>query len=217
MSLHFSLVTSEILAIFAVSMDTYKTISGVGEGLYKEKGSKFISYAYHVEHESQVKEIMEGIKKQYYDARHHCYAWRVGYYGDATRANDDGEPSSTAGRPILGQIVSRDLTNVLVVVVRYFGGTKLGVSGLIQAYKDAASDALSNVEVIECTIDSTLKIRFEYVLMNSVMGIIKDLQPRIVEQGFDNDCTMTLSIRNSKIEMLVSKLDKIIGLQIIKY
>lgn len=195
-------------------MDTYKTIETNGEGTYKEKGSKFLSFAYHIEHESEVKEIVDKLKKQFYDARHHCYAWRIGYKGEATRTVDDGEPSSTAGRPILGQMLSYNVTNILIVVVRYFGGTKLGVSGLIQAYKDAAQDAINNSEIAERTIDSSVTIRFEYVLMNSVMGIIKDLSPNILEQQFDNDCKMTLSIRNSEFERLVAKLDKVIGVEI---
>ena len=195
-------------------MDTYKTIETNGEGTYKEKGSKFLSFAYHIEHESEVKEIVERLKKQFYDARHHCYAWRIGYKGEATRTVDDGEPSSTAGRPILGQMLSYNVTNILIVVVRYFGGTKLGVSGLIQAYKDAAQDAINNSEIVERTIDSSVTIRFEYVLMNSVMGIIKDLSPNILEQQFDNDCKMILSIRNSEFERLVAKLDKVIGVEI---
>lgn len=195
--------------------DTYKTIISTSEGWYKDKGSKFLAFAYHVEKESEVKEIIEELKKQFYDARHHCYAWRMGYDGAHTRANDDGEPSSTAGRPILGQIISRDLTNILVVVVRYFGGTKLGVSGLIQAYKESANEALEVAEIEERTIDSEVTINFEYVLMNSVMGVIKDMSPRIVEQIFDNDCKMVLSIRNSEFEQLVAKLDNIRGLRII--
>lgn len=203
--------------IFVVgNMDTYKTIASTTEGLYKEKGSKFISFAFHVEREEEVKETMERLKKEYYDARHHCYAWRMGTSGEATRVVDDGEPSSTAGRPILGQILSRELTFVLVVVIRYFGGTKLGVSGLIQAYKEAASDALLQAEIVERTIDSEVKIRFEYVLMNGVMSIIKEFSPAILEQEFDNDCVMKLSIRNKEYGAMVSKLEKITGVQIIE-
>lgn len=196
-------------------MDTYKTISTQTEGLYKEKGSKFISFAFHVESEEEVKEIIERLKKEYYDARHHCYAWRMGNRGEHTRSVDDGEPSSTAGRPILGQILSHELTYILIVVIRYFGGTKLGVSGLIQAYKEAASDALREAEIVERTIDSAVKIRFDYLLMNSVMSVIKEFSPNILEQHFDNDCTMELSIRNREYDSMVSKLEKIIGLQII--
>lgn len=197
-------------------MDTYKTITSTVEGLYKEKGSKFISFAFHVESEADVKEIVDRLKKEYYNARHHCYAWRLGYRGEHTRANDDGEPSSTAGRPILGHILSNELTNILIVVIRYFGGTKLGVSGLIQAYKEAASDALISAEIVERTIDKEVTVRFEYVLMNSVMSIIKELSPNILEQQFDNDCIMRLSIRGGEYDILISKLEKIIGLQIIE-
>ncbi len=196
-------------------MDVYNTIDEIGEGIYKDKGSKFLAYAYHVESEEQVKEIIADLKRRYYDARHHCYAWRMGYFGEHTRANDDGEPSSTAGRPILGQILSRELTNTLVVVVRYFGGTKLGVSGLIQAYKESAALALDAVTIVERLIESSLVISFEYHLMNSVMGVIKELSPRIVEQSFDNNCIMHLSIRNGDYEALRMKMDKIMGLQII--
>lgn len=197
-------------------MDTYKTITSSTEGLYKEKGSKFISLSFHVENETDIKEIVDRLKKEYYDARHHCYAWRLGYHGEHTRAVDDGEPSSTAGRPILGQILSNELTNTLIVVIRYFGGTKLGVSGLIRAYKEAASDALSGALIEERTIDKELTIRFEYVLMNSVMSIIKELSPNILEQQFDNDCVMRLSIRGGEYDILTSRLEKIIGLQITK-
>lgn len=197
-------------------MDTYKTIVGRAEGLYKEKGSKFISFAIHVESESEIKEIVDTLKKEFYDARHHCYAWRMGYKGEHTRCNDDGEPSSTAGKPILGQMLSAEVTNVLIVVIRYFGGTKLGVSGLIQAYKEAAADALSNAEITERTIDSEVKIVFEYVVMNSVMSVVKEMSPNILEQVFDNNCIMRLSIRNSEFDILVSKLDKILGVSVEK-
>lgn len=195
-------------------MDTYKTIEKTSEGIYKEKGSRFLSFAYHVESESQIKDIIFKLKKEFYDARHHCYAWRLGDKGLSTRANDDGEPSSTAGKPILGQFLSFEITYVLVVVIRYFGGTELGVSGLIRAYKEATFDAISNSEIVERTIDSGVTIRFEYVLLNKVMNIIKDLSPNILEQHFDNDCKMILSIRNSKYDILVSKLEKIIGVQV---
>lgn len=198
-----------------VNMDTYKTISTTSEGLYKEKGSKFISLAFHIESEEEVKEIMDRLKREYYDARHHCYAWRIGNRGESVRSVDDGEPSSTAGRPILGQILSHELTYTLIVVIRYFGGTKLGVSGLIQAYKEAARDALVTAEIVERTIDSVVKIRFDYLLMNSVMSVIKEFSPDILEQHFDNDCTMQLSIRNREYNSMVEKLEKIIGLQII--
>ncbi len=191
--------------------DTYKTILEPSEALYKEKSSKFLIYAYHVESEEQVKEYLEPLRKLHYDATHHCYAWRIGFRGEKFRANDDGEPSSTAGKPILGQLISHDVTNCLIVVVRYFGGTKLGVSGLIEAYRDSAALVLEEAEIVELTIDVALKIEFSYLSMNSVMRIIKEEQPRIVSQEFDNLCSMRLNIRESKSEILISKLEKVEG------
>ncbi|MFI3279736.1 MAG: YigZ family protein [Rikenellaceae bacterium] len=191
--------------------DTYKTILEPAEILYKEKSSKFLTYAYHVESEEEVKEYLEPLRKLHYDATHHCYAWRIGFKGEKFRANDDGEPSSTAGKPILGQLISREVTNCLIVVVRYFGGTKLGVSGLIEAYRDSAALVIDEAEVVELTIDVTVKIDFSYMSMNSVMKIIKDEQPKIIEQLFDNLCTMRLAIRESKSETLISKLKKVEG------
>ncbi len=191
--------------------DTYKTILEPAEILYKEKSSKFLTYAYHVESEEEVKEYLDPLRKLHYDATHHCYAWRIGFKGEKFRANDDGEPSSTAGKPILGQLISREVTNCLIVVVRYFGGTKLGVSGLIEAYRDSAALVIDEAEVVELTIDVTVKIDFSYMSMNSVMKIIKDEQPKIIEQLFDNLCTMRLAIRESKSETLISKLKKVEG------
>ncbi len=191
--------------------DTYKTILEPAEILYKEKSSKFLTYAYHVEREEEVKEYLDPLRKLHYDATHHCYAWRIGFKGEKFRANDDGEPSSTAGKPILGQLISREVTNCLIVVVRYFGGTKLGVSGLIEAYRDSAALVIDEAEVVELTIDVTVKIDFSYMSMNSVMKIIKDEQPKIIEQLFDNLCTMRLAIRASKSETLISKLKKVEG------
>lgn len=194
--------------------DTYKTILAQSEGLYKEKGSKFIAYAYPIRHEDEAKGIVQNIKKEYYDARHHCYAYRIGPQGEKFRMNDDGEPSSTAGRPIYGQLLSFDVTNILVVVVRYFGGTKLGVSGLINAYQSATSDALSNASIVEKTIDVTYNIQFGYANINEVMKVVKDVQPNIEEQTFDNSCTMRLSIRKCNAEMLENRLGKVEGLSI---
>jgi len=172
--------------------DLYKTIKAPAEGIYKEKGSKFLSYAYPAKHESFIKEQLGIIKKQYHDARHYCYAWRLGAEKTLYRVNDDGEPSGTAGKPIFGQIVSRDLTDILVIVVRYFGGTKLGVGGLIQAYRAAASDALNNSTIIECRVFDILKLEFAYDQMNSVMKIIKDKQLEFEDQNFDMDCSLIL-------------------------
>ncbi len=191
--------------------DTYKTILSNAEALYKEKSSKFLIYAYHVESEEEVKEILDPLRKLHYDATHHCYAWRIGFRGEKFRANDDGEPSSTAGKPILGQLISHDVTNCLIVVVRYFGGTKLGVSGLIEAYRDSAALVLQEADIVELTIDVTVDIDFSYLSMNSVMRIVKEEQPKIVSQEFDNLCRMRLAIRESKSEILISKLNKVEG------
>ncbi len=191
--------------------DSYFTIVGEAEILYKEKGSKFITYAYHVGSEEQITPLLEALRKRHYDATHHCYAWRLGARGERFRANDDGEPSSTAGKPILGQMVSREITNCLIVVVRYFGGTKLGVSGLIEAYRDSAAEVLTACEVVERTVDMVLRIEFSYVSMNGVMKIVKDLQPKIVSQVFDNLCVMELSIRRSMGDQLLARLSKVEG------
>ncbi len=194
-----------------MTTDTYKTISAPAESLYKEKSSKFLIYAYPVVNEEQIREHLEVLRKEHYNATHHCYAWRLGFRGEKFRANDDGEPSSTAGKPILGQLLSSDVTNCLIVVVRYFGGTKLGVSGLIEAYRDSAALVISEADVVELTIDTTVEIDFSYMVMNSVMRIVKDEQPRIVEQCFDNLCRMKLAIRESKAEIMISKLNKVEG------
>lgn len=195
--------------------DIYKTIATPTEGIYKEKGSKFLAYAYPVRSEEEVKEYVQALKKEYFNARHHCYAYRIGGHGENFRANDDGEPSGTAGKPILGQLLSNKLTNVLVVVVRYFGGIKLGTSGLIVAYRTATADAIANAEIIEQTINQQLEISFGYTVMNDVMRIIKEEQPDIISQQFDMTCRMELSIRISKAEQLKDRLQKVDGLEII--
>lgn len=194
--------------------DTYKTIEQKAEGLYKEKGSKFIAYAYPIAAEDEAKEIVQGLKKEFYDARHHCYAYRIGHKGESFRMNDDGEPSSTAGRPIYGQLLSYDVTNILVVVVRYFGGTKLGVSGLINAYQSATSDVLQNASIVEKTVDITFTAQFGYAMLNDVMKVIKDEQPKVEQQSFDNSCTVRMSIRKSRAEVLEAKLSNIEGLSL---
>ncbi len=191
--------------------DSYLTISAPAECAMRERSSKFLSYAYPVKSEEQIKEILDTLHKQYYDATHHCYAWRLGPNGEHFRANDDGEPSGTAGKPILGQLVSKEITDCLVVVVRYFGGTKLGVSGLIQAYREAAADVLDQADIIELTVDTVVRVDFSYMVMNDVMRIIKDESPKVVEQSFDNLCTITLVIRKSKAEQLLGKLSKVSG------
>ena len=194
--------------------DTYYTLGGEAEALYKEKGSKFLTYAYPVRSEAEIKEHLDARRKRYYDATHHCYAWRLGPKGESFRANDDGEPSSTAGRPILGQLLSKEVTYALIVVVRYFGGTKLGVPGLIEAYKTSAALVLENAVIEQRTVDIGTKIRFSYLAMNDVMRIVKEMQPRIIDQQFDNLCTMTLSIRQSRAEQLLERLSKVEGLEI---
>ncbi len=194
-----------------MASDTYKTILAPAEIIFKEKSSKFLTYAYHVEDEEQIKTHLDELRKRHYDATHHCYAWRLGFRGEKFRANDDGEPSSTAGKPILGQLVSHEVTNCLIVVVRYFGGTKLGVSGLIEAYRDSSAEVLSEADIVELTIDVRVHIEFSYMVMNSVMRIIKEEQPRIAEQVFDNLCSMDLLIRESQAEIMISKLNKVEG------
>ena len=191
--------------------DSYLTIAEPAEAIYKERSSKFLTYAYPVERESEIKELLDALRKQYYDATHHCYAYRLGAHGEMFRANDDGEPSGTAGKPILGQLLSANITNCLVVVVRYFGGTKLGVSGLIQAYKESTADVIAVSKIIEKTVDRVVKIDFDYTSMNGVMRIVKEMNPRIDEQVFDNICKMSLRIRESEAEILTAKLSKVEG------
>ena len=191
--------------------DSYLTIEGNAEAIFKEKSSKFLCYAYHIESEEEVSAHLEVLHKRYYDATHHCYAWRLGPFGERFRANDDGEPSSTAGKPILGQLLSREITNCLIVVVRYFGGTKLGVPGLIAAYKESAAAVLDEAIIVERTVDTRAKIDFSYMAMNEVMRIIKEEQPKIEEQIFDNLCSMTISVRNSRAEVVLGRLRKVEG------
>jgi len=190
-------------------MDTFKTISGVSKGLFSEKKSKFISFAIPVQNVDEIKEEVQNYRKEYYDARHVCWAYMLGAERKEFRANDDGEPSGTAGKPILGQINSNELTDILVIVIRYFGGIKLGTSGLIMAYKEAAIEALRNAEIIEKTVDFDISFQFEYPFMNDVMKIVKDLNPDILEQTYDMDCSMTLRIRKSLFEQLSSRLEKV--------
>ena len=191
-------------------IDEYKTITDkVGEGYYTEKRSKFLAFAHHVTAVDEVKEIVAGYRKKYYDARHWCYAYMLGPEKADYRVNDDGEPSSTAGKPILGQIVKADLTDVLIVVIRYFGGVKLGTSGLIVAYREAALDALAHSEEVTRQVEELVTYDFTYPMMNDVMRIVKDMNPRIIDQQFDNTCTIKLSIRKSEAEKLRTRLKKL--------
>jgi uncharacterized YigZ family protein len=194
--------------------DTYKTISAVSEGYITEQRSKFISYALPVRTPEEVKEKLDAFRKQYYDARHICWAYLLGAERTQFRANDDGEPSSTAGKPILGVINSNELTDILIVVVRYFGGVKLGTSGLIVAYRAAAQDAVAHAGIIEKTVDEDITVIFEYPFLNGVMKIIKDDNPRIISQKFDMDCVMTLRIRKNEAGKLREKLLKVESLRI---
>ena len=189
--------------------DEYKTIKSTSEGYYTEKRSKFLAFAHHVEDVAEVKDIVAGYRKKYYDARHVCYAYMLGPERLEFRANDDGEPSSTAGKPILGQINSNELTNILIVVVRYYGGVNLGTSGLIVAYREAAADALAHANIETRQVEEIVKYTFAYPQMNDVMRIVKDMNPRIVSQTYDNTCEIVLSIRKSEAEQLKSKLAKL--------
>ena len=189
--------------------DTYKTIARLAEGTYSEKRSKFLAFAIPVRSLDEVKEYLKFYEKKYFDARHVCYAYMLGAERTNFRANDNGEPSGTAGRPILGQINSFDLTDILLVVVRYFGGIKLGTSGLIVAYKAAAQEALNAAEIIEKTVDADITFFFEYPFMNDVMRIVKEESPEIISQDFDNNCRMTLRIRKSQFDRLKDRLQKV--------
>lgn len=189
--------------------DTYRTLAAPAEGEYSEKRSKFLAFAIPVTSVEEVKEHLAFYQKKYFDARHCCYAYVLGADRLTFRANDNGEPSGTAGKPILGQLNSNELTDVLVVVVRYFGGIKLGTSGLIVAYREATADALSHAEVIEKTVDEEITFSFEYPFMNGVMRIVKEEEPVIVSQSYDNDCVMTLRIRKGRIDRFRERLMKV--------
>jgi uncharacterized YigZ family protein len=189
--------------------DTFRTIKNISKSIYTEKRSKFLAFAIPVESVDEVKAIVSEYQKEYYDARHVCYAYMLGAERLDFRANDNGEPSGTAGKPILGQINSNELTNILVIVVRYFGGIKLGTSGLIVAYRQAAADAIAEAEVIEKTVDEDISFIFEYPFLNDVMRIVKEENPQIISQGYDSDCTMTLRIRKGMIPKLKSRLEKV--------
>ena len=189
--------------------DTFRTIKNISKSIYTEKRSKFLAFAIPVESVEEVKAIVSEYQKEYYDARHVCYAYMLGAERLDFRANDNGEPSGTAGKPILGQINSNELTNILVIVVRYFGGIKLGTSGLIVAYRQAAADAIAEAEVIEKTVDEDISFIFEYQFLNDVMRIVKEENPQIISQGYDSDCTMTLRIRKGMIPKLKSRLEKV--------
>lgn len=188
--------------------DSYLTIAAPAEAASRERSSKFLAFAYPVQDEERIRELLDALRKKYYDATHHCYAWRLGPGGASWRANDDGEPSGTAGKPILGQLLSHELTDCLVVVVRYFGGTKLGVPGLIAAYKESAAEAIAAAEIVRRTVDRTIRVAFPYMAMNDIMRVVKEEQPAVRSQSFDNLCTMELSIRESCADLLTQRLKK---------
>ena len=191
-------------------IDEYKTITNkIGEGTYSEKRSKFLAFSHHVETLDEVKDIVASYRKKYYDARHVCYAYMLGAERTEFRANDDGEPSSTAGKPILGQINSNDLTDILIIVVGYYGGVNLGTGGLIVAYKAAAALAIEDSVQETRQVEELVKYDFPYVMMNDVMRVVKEMQPRIVSQEYDNTCSITLSIRKSEAETLRGRLKKL--------
>jgi uncharacterized YigZ family protein len=194
--------------------DTYLTITTSAEGLYKDKGSKFIAYAFPVSSEHQIKQHLSDLRKEHFNARHHCYAFRLGADKMAYRANDDGEPKYSAGKPILGQIQSNDLTNILIVVVRYFGGTLLGVSGLITAYKLAATNALENAIIIEKKVMERYELTFDYLQMNDVMKLMKDEELEQISQNFDLNCTLVFAVRKNNAQKVVDLFKKISNLEI---
>ena len=190
-------------------MDTYRTIKAASEGAYSEKRSKFLAFAMPVRSVEEVKQIVAEYQKKYYDARHVCYAYMLGAERKEFRANDNGEPSGTAGKPILGQINSNELTDILIVVVRYYGGVNLGTSGLIVAYREAAADAIAHCEIETRQVEEVITYTFAYPMMNDVMRIVKEMQPRIISQTYDNTCEIKLSIRKSEAEQLRNRLEKL--------
>ena len=195
-------------------IDCYKTIAQPGKAEYSEKRSKFLAFAFPVTHVDEVRELVQQYEKEYYDARHVCYAYMIGAERTVFRAVDNGEPSGTAGRPILGQINSAELSDILIIVVRYFGGVKLGTSGLINAYKIAAAEAIQNCEVIERTVDDLIDVHFEYPLMNQVMRVVKEESPIVLGQSFEQDCIVHLRIRRSLTDRLTSRFEDIRGVTV---
>lgn len=197
--------------------DTYTSIASESEGLFKDNGSRFIAKAYPVETESEVKAVLDGLRKEYHDARHHCYAYRLGLDGDRWRANDDGEPSGSAGRPILGQIDSLGLSDVLVVVVRYFGGIKLGIPGLIRAYRTSTSDALSQARIVEKIAGRNYTVKFPYLSMNAVMKVVKDLNLPQRNQSFAEECSLELRVRLSQEADFLERMGSAEGVETVAY
>lgn len=196
-----------------MEQDSYRTLAAPAEATLRERGSRFLAFAYPVASEPEIRGRLADLRKTYYDATHHCYGWRLGPEGGMQRSNDDGEPAGSAGRPILGQLLSHGITDALVVVVRYFGGTKLGIPGLIASYRSAAAAVIEAGGMAERVAEAMIGVRFSFMAMNAVMRIVKEEQPRIVEQRYDNLCTMTLAIRRSRAEALTDKLKQAEGVE----
>ncbi len=187
--------------------DVYKTILSSSEGFFKDRGSKFFAHAYHVENQTEISDSQKVLRKKYHDARHHCYAYMLGELDRTSRANDDGEPANSSGAPILGQIRSFELTNILIIVVRYFGGTKLGIPGLINAYKSAAADSIANAKIVERTIDDSIEFRCTYNDINQVMRLVKELEMTIISQNMEQECSLTARLRKSLTPKLQKRLE----------
>lgn len=194
--------------------DTYKTIKSPSEALFKDRGSKFFAFAYPIENENEVKALVDNLRKEHFKAVHHCYAYRLGLDKSNFRVNDDGEPSGTAGKPILNTLLSQEITNILVVVVRYFGGTLLGVPGLINAYKSATVEALSTANIIEKTVNDVYNISFRFIQMNEVMKVVKEFNLKIRKQTFDNQCVLELEFRKTITNQVIGKLEKIDNIEV---
>ena len=194
----------------------FLTIASASEGVYKDKGSKFLAFAYPVGSEEEVKVKVDFLRKKYFDARHHCYAYRLGADGERYRANDDGEPANSAGKPILGQLMAHGLTNVLVVVVRYFGGILLGVGGLMQAYRQATADVLANAQIVKDVLTETRQLTFSYPDMNRVLKVVKDMNLEYFGQDFNLHCTLNVKVRKNRVEEMKKRLEAVETLKIIE-
>ena len=195
---------------------TYQSIKEPSKGIFKDKGSKFLAFAYPLTSEEEIKHKIELLRKEYFDAKHHCYAYRMGVKGEIFKSNDDGEPSGTAGKPILGQILSFNVTNILIIVVRYFGGTLLGTGGLIKAYKAATFDALSNATITTYELSNMLTVKFSYLEMNKVMKAVKDLNLEVLEQNFGNECNITLKVNKKTVPDVLHRFELSENIEIIK-
>ena len=200
---------------FLSTSDTYRTLASESRGIFKDRGSKFIAIGLCVSNEDDIKRFLEQVKVEFHDARHHCYAWRLGINGERTRANDDGEPSSSAGKPILGQLVKHDISNAMVIVVRYFGGVKLGVGGLINAYKSATADLIMNAKIIEQTVTSQIKVKFQYDKMSEALQLFSRLNVNILQRNFEHDCEVTLDVPLGRVKEVHETIERTYGLNLV--